>query len=42
MAKEIYMKVPTGFEIEGAKKNKYVLKLHKNVYGQKNAGQVWK
>ena len=39
--KEIYMKIPKGFEINGAKSGEYVLKLHKNVYGQKQAGRVW-
>ena len=40
--KEIYMKIPKGFEIDGAKHNgEHVLKLHKNVYGQKQAGRVW-
>ena len=39
--REIYMKIPKGFEVKGADPNKYVLKLHRNVYGQKNAGRVW-
>ena len=39
--KEIYMQVPKGFEIEGAKKGEYVLRLNRNVYGQKQAGRVW-
>ena len=39
--KELYMHIPKGFEIEGAKKEVYVFKLHKNVYGQKQAGRVW-
>ena len=41
VAKEIYMKIPKGFEVKGANPDKYVLKLHRNVYGQKNAGRVW-
>ena len=41
VAREIYMKIPKGFEIKGANPDKYVLKLHRNVYGQKNAGRVW-
>jgi hypothetical protein len=42
VAKEIiFIKVPTGFEKEHAKENKYFLKIHRNMYGQKNAGQVW-
>ena len=40
--KEIYMRIPKGFEMEGVKdKDEYVLKLHRNVYGQKQAGRVW-
>ena len=39
--KEIYMKVPKGFEIAGKDSNNYVLKLKRNVYGQKQAGRVW-
>jgi hypothetical protein len=38
--REIYMNVPKGFEIEGGDEE-YVLQLHKNVYGQKQAGRVW-
>ena len=37
--KELYMQIPKGFMLEGNKNPKdYVLKLHKNVYGQKQAG----
>jgi len=39
--KEIYMKVPKGFEITGKNPDDYVLKLERNVYGQKQAGRVW-
>jgi hypothetical protein len=40
------MKLPTGFSIEGMKlteeeKKEHVLKLVKNLYGQKQAGRVW-
>jgi hypothetical protein len=35
------MKVPTGFEVEDASKDKYVLKLHRNMYDQKNTDRVW-
>ena len=34
------MKIPAGFEVDGNEKD-YVLQLHKNVYGQKQAGRVW-
>ena len=39
--KDLYLKVPTGFDIEGGNKDDYALKLHRNVYGQKQAGKVW-
>ena len=35
--KEIYMEVPKGFEVDGD----CVLRLNRNVYGQKQAGRVW-
>ena len=35
------MKVPKGFRITGKDSDDYVLKLNKNVYGQKQAGRVW-
>ena len=37
----LYLKVPAGFEVEGGTRDEYDLKLHKNVYGQKQAGRVW-
>jgi hypothetical protein len=39
--KDLYMKIPKGFEIDKGCSNNYVVKLHKNVYGQKQAGRVW-
>jgi hypothetical protein len=44
--RELYMKLPTGFSIEGMtlseeQKKDHVLKLVKNLYGQKQAGRVW-
>ena len=38
---ELYMRIPKGFEIEGGNTSDYVLKLHRNVYGTKNAGRTW-
>ena len=35
--REIYMKVPAGVEVENGKRSDYVLKLHRNVYGQHQA-----
>ena len=39
--KEIYMKIPRGFTIEGKDPRDYVLRLNRNVYGQKQAGRAW-
>lgn len=39
--REIYMKIPKGFNIDEGDNDDYVLQLHKNVYGQKQAGRVW-
>ena len=39
--KEIYMKIPKGFEVTGSNSEDYVLRLNRNVYGQKQAGRVW-
>ena len=32
------MKIPRGMEIKGKNKDDHVLKLHRNIYGQKQAG----
>ena len=37
----LYMKIPKGFEVEGAKRGEYVFKIKKNTYGQKQAGRMW-
>jgi Reverse transcriptase (RNA-dependent DNA polymerase) len=39
--RELYMQLPRGFEIADAKPGEYILRLNKNVYGQKSAGRVW-
>ena len=39
--KEIYMNIPKGFELSDANSKDYVLKLKRNIYGQKQAGRVW-
>ena len=40
--KMLYMKVPAGMELEnGADPREYALKIHRNMYGQKQAGRVW-
>jgi hypothetical protein len=38
---DLYMKVPKGFEIQGAEKDEYLLHIRKNVYGGCSAGRVW-
>lgn len=37
---EMYIEIPQGFEYNGNRKS-HVLKLLKNVYGQRQAGRVW-
>jgi Reverse transcriptase (RNA-dependent DNA polymerase) len=40
--KTLYMKVLAGVELEdGSDFRDYVLKLHRNIYGQKQVGRVW-
>ena len=36
--KELYMKIPKGFQIDKGEKDEFVLNVHKNVYGQKQVG----
>ena len=37
---QLYMAIPKGFEVQGEGQD-YVLKLKKNLFGQKQAGRVW-
>jgi Reverse transcriptase (RNA-dependent DNA polymerase) len=37
--KDMYMEIPKGFHVNG--EGDYVLKILKNIYGQKQAGRVW-
>jgi hypothetical protein len=39
--KELYMKIPKGFSIDKGRNKDYYLNVHKNLYGQKQAGRVW-
>jgi hypothetical protein len=40
--KTLYMKVPAGVELEdGNDPRDHVLRIHRNIYGQKQAGRVW-
>ena len=38
---DIYMSIPKGYMIKGASHGSHVIKLVKNLYGQKQAGRVW-
>jgi hypothetical protein len=37
----MFMKIPKGFEVDTGQTEEWVLKLKKNLYGQKQAGRVW-
>lgn len=37
----LYMKIPRGFDTEGANKSECLLHIQRNIYGQKQAGRVW-
>ena len=40
--RDMYMELPCGFKVHGSVDRKdVVLKLHHNLYGQKQAGRVW-
>jgi Reverse transcriptase (RNA-dependent DNA polymerase) len=40
--RDMYMEVPKGFDIiDGDPEGDYVLQVHQNIYGQKQAGRVW-
>ncbi len=38
---DIYMELPQGIQTEDRNSKDHVLKLEKNIYGQKQAGRVW-
>jgi Reverse transcriptase (RNA-dependent DNA polymerase) len=38
---DLYVKIPKGFDIEDGKREDYVMKVNKNVYGTHQAGRVW-
>jgi hypothetical protein len=38
---DIYMELPQGIQTETGNSKDYVLKLLKNIYGQKQAGRAW-
>ena len=40
--RELYMKIPKGFDLgEGIDQDKYVLQIHRNIYGKKDSGRIW-
>ena len=39
--REIHMGIPKGFQIKYSNTKDYFLKLHRNINGQNQAGQVW-
>ena len=39
--KDLYLKVPAGFQVKDGENNNYSLKLQRNVYSQKQDGRVW-
>jgi hypothetical protein len=40
--RELYMELPKGFTVSGVDDpSQYVLRINKNIYGQKQAGRVW-
>ena len=39
--RNLYLKVPHGYHIINDKKDNYALKIHNNLYGQKQASRVW-
>ena len=39
--RELYMAVPKGYTLDEGNPTDYALHIHKNIYGQKQAGRVW-
>jgi hypothetical protein len=39
--RDLYMTISKGFDMAKGKQNNYVLKIHRNIYGQKQSGRVW-
>ena len=39
--RDLYMEIPKGFTLDEGKSADYVLQIHRNIYGQKQAGRVW-
>ena len=39
--RELYIKIPKGLGLQGKNSCEYILKLHRNTYGQKKSGRAW-
>jgi Reverse transcriptase (RNA-dependent DNA polymerase) len=39
--KELYIQLASGFSVKDKDSKQWALKLHQNLYGQKQAGQAW-
>ena len=39
--RDMYMEIPRGYKLSTGNVKEFVLKVHKNIYGQKQAGRVW-
>jgi hypothetical protein len=39
--RDMYMEIPKGYKVEGGDTKAHILKIHKNIYGQKQAGNAW-
>ena len=39
--RDLYMEFPKGISMKGYDRKTHVLKIHKNIYGQEQAGKVW-
>ena len=39
--KPIYLKIPIGFRMSKGYPNDYVLKVNRNIYGQRQASRIW-
>ena len=39
--RELYMEIPKGFQVTDGDSRDFLLKIHRNIYGQKQAGRVW-
>mmetsp|Transcript_4496 Transcript_4496/g.5066 ORF Transcript_4496/g.5066 Transcript_4496/m.5066 type:complete len:127 (-) Transcript_4496:73-453(-) len=38
---ELFMAIPKGIRVQGGNSKDHVLKIHRNINGQKSAGRIW-